>query len=38
MVGLVYNFMDMKKSIHPQDYRLVVFEDEAVALTALLPR
>ena len=32
---LVYNLMDMKTSIHPNDYRLVVFEDEAAGFSFL---
>ena len=31
----VYNFVDMKTSIHPDNYRLVVFQDEAAGFSFL---
>lgn len=33
--NLLYNLTDMKKNVHPEDYRLVVFEDEAAGFSFL---
>lgn len=35
MGDFLYNFKDMKKNIHPNNYRLVVFEDESADFSFL---